>query len=61
MAKTHKQYMNTDPKIVERMAFDFTIDEMLTPTLLYIWNADHETLQQLLDEISSRMSNSGGK
>jgi len=53
--------MNTDPKIVERMAFDFTIDEMLTPTLLYIWNADHETLQQLLDEISSRMSNSGGK
>lgn len=48
--------LNTDMKIVNRLVFDFNHNELLTPTLLYIWNAEPDELEQLADEIIGRMS-----
>jgi hypothetical protein len=48
--------LNTDPKVVKRIAFDFTHIELLTPTLVYVWNAEPYELEQLADEIIGRMA-----
>lgn len=48
--------LHTDPKIVKRIAFDFTHDELLTPALIYIWNAEPDELEKLADEIIGRMA-----
>ena len=54
--KQNKKHLNTNPDVVKRMAFDFTHQELLTPTLVYVWNAETDELEQLADEIISRMS-----
>lgn len=47
--------LNTDPKVIKRIAFDFTHKELLTPALIYVWNAEPDELEQLADEIIGRM------
>lgn len=47
--------LNTDPEIIKRIAFDFTHKQLLTPTLVYLWNAELDELEQLVDEIIGRM------
>lgn len=47
--------LNTDPKVVKRIAFDFTHKELLTPTLVYIWNAEANELEHLADEVIGRL------
>lgn len=48
--------LNTDPKVVKQVAFQFTQKELLTPTLIYVWNAQPDELEKLVDEIIGRMS-----
>lgn len=50
-----KTYLNTNPDVAKRVTFDFTQEELLTPTLMYIWNTDIGMLEQLFDEVLSRL------
>lgn len=52
--KTSKA-LNTSHEVVKRIAFDFTHDELLTPTLIYIWNAEVDELEKLFDEVLGRL------
>jgi len=54
--KQSKKYLNTNPDVLKRITFDFTHQELLTPTLVYVWNAETDELERLADEIISRMS-----
>ncbi len=53
--KQGKKYLNTNPDVVKRMAFDFTHQELLTPTLVYVWNAEVDELEKLFDEVLGRL------
>lgn len=48
--------LNTDPEVAKRLVFEFTHEELLTPTLMYVWNAETAELERLAEEIIGRMS-----
>lgn len=48
----HK-HLNTNEMIARRVINQFTHKEMLTPTLVYIWNAEIDELSDLFSEVLS--------
>jgi hypothetical protein len=53
--KQSKTRLNTNPDVVKRIAFDFTHQELLTPTLVYVWNTEVDELEKLFDEVLGRL------
>lgn len=47
--------LNTDPKIATHIAHTYSHEQLLTPALIYIWNADADELEKLADEVLGRL------